>query len=313
MKAAYIETAGAPLFGDFIDPKPDGEGIVVDICAAALTNLDIAIAEGRHYFSSPSFPQVVGREAVGRTQDGRRLYFNVNSMIAPFGAMAQKALVREQFALPVPDGIDDVRAAALGNAGLAAWLPLSWRAQMTAGEKVLIIGATGASGLIAVAAAKLLGAGRIVAAGRSHDALAKALRLGADETVDLANGADLAAAFREAARGEVDVVIDYLNGPPAEAALRVMAKGGRMVQIGQMLAPGIHVPAALARRQSLDILGFAYYHAPMEAQAAAYDVLCRHSMAGRIEIATDTHSLRDISETWAAQKAGSRARLVLKP
>ena len=109
---------------------------------------------------------------------GKRIYFNVNAPVGPFGSMAERTLIDPKFSFPVPDGVADDVAAALGNAGLAAWLALSWRARLRPGETVLILGATGISGLIAVTAAKQLGAGRIIAAGRNRDALARAKRLG---------------------------------------------------------------------------------------------------------------------------------------
>jgi NADPH:quinone reductase-like Zn-dependent oxidoreductase len=149
--------------------------------------------------------------------------------------MAEKTLVRPEYALPVPNDVSDVEAAGVGNAGLAAWLPLSWRGRLRAGEVVLILGATGTSGLIAVFDAKRLGAKRVVAVGRNPEALRRARDLGADATVSLTADGDLPAAFRDAAGGTVDVVLDYLNGAPAEAALKAMSPVGRMVQIGSIL------------------------------------------------------------------------------
>jgi NADPH:quinone reductase-like Zn-dependent oxidoreductase len=178
---------------------------------------------------------------------------------------------------------------------------------------VLILGATGASGLIAVAAAKLLGAGRVIAAGRNPEALAKARRLGADEVVRLDPAADLAAALRDIGETAIDVVLDYVNGKPAEQALPAMATGGRMVQVGTMAAPGMHLHAQTARRASLDILGFAYYHAPLADQIAAYEQLCRHAMSGTIEIAVAVMPLSEIPAAWRRQKAGTGARIVVVP
>ena len=140
---------------------------------------------------------MLGREGVARRSDGRRIYFNLNAPLAPFGSMAERALIDPRFAFPIPDGVADDTAAALGNAGLAAWLGLSWRGRMRPGETVLIFGATGVSGLIAVTAAKRLGAGRVIAAGRDREALQRAKRLGADETVVLAAATDLVAAYRD--------------------------------------------------------------------------------------------------------------------
>ncbi|WP_309091043.1 zinc-binding dehydrogenase, partial [Phenylobacterium sp.] len=170
----------------------------------------------------------------------------------------------------------------------------------------------GTSGLIAVASAVALGAGRVIAAGRNPAALERARALGAHDTVVL-GGDGLAAAFASAAGGEVDVVIDYLNGAPAEAALSVMALGGRMVQIGSLLAPGMQLHAQTARRQSLDVLGFAYYHAPIDEQRRAYGAVCDLALKGRAEIDIETTSLIDFAAAWGRQKAGGGMRQVLRP
>jgi NADPH2:quinone reductase len=281
--------------------------------AAALTGFDKAVARRLHYFKMPDGPFVVGREGVARRSDGARVYFNLNAPVAPFGSMAERALIDPRFSFPVPDVVADDVAAALGNAGLAAWLALSWRARVRSGETVLILGATGVSGLIAVTAAKRLGAGRVVAAGRNRDALERAKRLGADETVDLAATADLAAAYRDAAAGAVDVVIDYVCGAPGEAALETLATHGRLVHIGTMAGPAMTLRGTTIRRTSGDVLGFAYYHAPIELQAQAYADLCRLAAAGEIALDVEPRPLADIAAAWDAGAAGNRRRQVLVP
>jgi NADPH:quinone reductase-like Zn-dependent oxidoreductase len=227
--------------------------------------------------------------------------------------MAERALVDLRCLLEVPDGTSDALAAALGNAGLAAWLPLSWRAPLQPGETVLVIGATGLSGQIAVAAARLLGAGRIVAAGRNPEALARCRTLGADAIVDLSAASDLASAYGQAAGRPIDIALDYLCGPPAEAVLEALAPGGRIVHIGTTVAAEMKLSGQSLRRTSADILGFAYYHAPIEAQQAAYASLCRHAAEGRIVIDFESLPLTKVREAWDRQLAGSRKRLVLLP
>jgi NADPH2:quinone reductase len=284
---------------------------VVAVRAAALSGLDRAIARRLHYLKMPDGPFVVGREGVAIDGD-KRIYFNVNAPVGPFGSMAERSLIDLKFSFPVPDGVADDVAAALGNAGLAAWLALSWRARLKRGESVLILGATGVSGLIAVTAAKQLGAGRVVAAGRNHAALDRAKRLGADATVDLAAG-DFVAAYRAAAGGPVDVVIDNVFGAPGEAALEVLALNGRLVHLGTMAGQTMTLRGAAIRRASADIMGFAYYHAPVELQAQAYRELCRLAAAGVIEIDVETRPLSDIATAWDARAAGNRHRQVLIP
>ncbi len=312
MKAVVVEPPSEPCYGRFPEPQGQPEAEEVQVLAAALTNLDVANAEGRHYLVPEVRPFVVGREAVVRAADGRRLWCNAVSLVAPYGSMAERTLMRAGYGLPVPEGASDALAAAIGNAGLAAWLPLSWRARLQPGETVMILGATGVTGSIAVTAARRLGAGRVIAAGRRPEALARALAQGADAIVQLAR-TDLPQAYQEVAGAGVDVVIDYLNGPPAEAALGVMAHGGRMVQVGSGLAPGIHLNAQTARRALIDVLGFTYYHAPLALQADAYAEICRRAVAGEIVLDQEVMRLSDFREAWRRQKAGSTTRLVLAP
>ena len=314
MRAAFINDRPRPVYGNFVEPRATNGSLVVDVCAAALTGLDRAVARRAHYFAMPAGPFVLGREGVARAADGRRIYFNAKACIGPFGSMAERTLIDAQYAFPVPGEVADDLAAALGNAGLAAWLPLSWRARLRPGETVLILGATGISGLIAVSVAKRLGAGRVIAAGRNRAALQRARNLGADAIVDLTLPAeDFTAAYRQAAGGAVDIVADYVAGPPAEAALDVLATHGRCVLVGTTAGPTLTIPGAIARRSCADILGFASYHAPIELQAQAYGELCRLAAAGEIALDIETRPLAEIGAAWDAYAANNRRRQVLAP
>ena len=312
MRAVIVSPPAPPKLASFPVPESERGHDVIAVRAAALTNLDVANALGHHYLTPQQRPFVVGREAVGISPDGQRLWFNATSLVSPYGAMAEYTLAKVGCGIPVPADISDTIAAAIGNAGLAAWLPLSWRARLRPGETVMILGATGVTGGIAVSAAKHLGAGCIVAAGRRLEALEQLRDVGADVLVRL-DDPDLADAVRRAAPDGVDVVLDYLGGAVAEAALAVMNTHGRMVQIGSMLAPGIHLPAQLARRRSLDILGFAYYHAPLDLQIEAYAALCKLLLAGTIRLATMAYGLDDFGHAWSDVKEGSGTRPVIMP
>jgi NADPH:quinone reductase-like Zn-dependent oxidoreductase len=313
MQAAVMRDDQRPVYGSFAEPEAIDGAVVVKVCAAALTGLDKVVARRVHYVTMPDGPFVLGREGVARRGDGRRIYFNLNAPVAPFGSMAERTLIDPRCAFAVPDDVADDTAAALGNAGLAAWLGLSWRGRMRRGETVLILGATGVSGLIAVTAAKRLGAGRVIAAGRNREALQRAKRLGADETVDLAAAPDLAAAYCDASGGAVDVVMDYVCGAPAQAALDAMATYGRLVHIGTRAGPAMTVPGATMRRTCIDIMGFGYYHAPVEMQAEAYAELCRLAASGEIALDIETRPLSDIDAAWDAHAASNRRRQVLVP
>ena len=315
MRAVISDGREPPQFMVDCSEPGDEEGLApVVVRAAALTNLDVLVARGQHYLSSRDKTAIVGREAVATDASGRRLFLNALSIPVPHGSMAERSFARLDHAWPVPDGVPDALAAAIGNAGLAGWLPLSWRARLAPGETVLVLGATGVTGGVAVAAARLLGAGRIVAVGRNRQALERLLGNGADAVVRLGDEEEpLPEAFRREAGGAVDVVIDYLNGPPAEAALSVMANGGRMVQVGSPLGPGMTLHAQTARRGCLDVLGFAYYHAPVELQSEAYRELCAAALAGAVCLPIRTLPMSRFSEAWDAQCAGSPVRYVIFP
>lgn len=310
MDAAVLTEPGTPRFAPFADPEPTADGIVVDVRAAGINPVDLAMAAGR--FPVPlTFPCVAGREAVATTPDGRRVYFGAT--IAPFGSMAERALVDPEALFPVPDGVDDGTAVALGIAGLAAWLPLTWAAQLQPGETVLVLGATGALGAIALQAARLLGAGRVVAAGRDRHGLARALELGADATVDLAADGDHTAAFRSAAGGGVDIVIDPLWGPPALAALGAVNPFGRLVQIGNSAAPELVLPGSAFRQTSARIIGYTSRNVPRAEQAAAYAAMAAHAATGALRVDVERLPLSAVADAWARQAAFPHHKLALVP
>ena len=311
MDAAVLHTYGTPRFGTFDDPVArDGTGIV-QVSAAAISNFDLSFASGQLSLRPAQLPSVAGVEGVGRLADGRRVYFV--APISPYGSMAQQTLVASRGLIEVPDGVDDAVAAALGNAGFAAWLPLEWRAQLVPGETVLVLGATGIVGQIAVQAAKALGAGRVVAAGRNEDMLRRVRELGADATVNLATSDNLPAAYREAAQGEIHVIIDYVWGSTSDAALQAAAVGGRLVQVGTTSGDDISLKGSILRGKSLTILGYASYHASLERKATAYRQMAELAVQGRLIVPVERVPLRLVEQAWERQRSGSRQRLVLIP
>jgi NADPH:quinone reductase-like Zn-dependent oxidoreductase len=208
------------------------------------------------------------------------------------------------------------RAATLrGVAGLAAWLPLERRARLRAGERVLILGASGAVGQIAVQAAKLLGAGRLVAVARSPEGRDRALELGADAGVDAGDGTpeDVAEAVRDAAGGGVDVALDPLWGPGPAIAAYAAAEGGRIVHVGQSAGPQATLPSAPVRSKSLSILGHANAGVPPDATADAYRRMVRHAAEGRLTVDHEVVPLEQAPEAWARQESFPRRKLVLRP
>ena len=302
MHAAVLTEYGVPRYGEF--PDPDGD--VVDVLAAGLNGVDLLIASGTHYFSPKQLPVVAGIDGVGRTADGRRVYFSRPP--APYGSMAERVPL-PPVTLPVPDGVSDPVAAALGNAGLAAWMPLSDSGRLAAGETVLVLGATGVVGRLAVQAARLLGAGTVIAAGRDTDRLAELRPLGADRTVALGQD-DLAAAVRAA--GGVDVIVDYLWGQPAATALTAGKPGVRLVHVGDRAGPDAPVPGALLRSLGATISGFLPVWSGPEAISTAYRRLCEAAAAGQLDVPTESVPLADVARAWARYPT-TRHKLVLIP
>lgn len=313
MNAAVLHAHGeAPRYGPFDDPEPGDGAVVVEVKAAGLHHLDLHKASGNFYMGPPPLPSAVGTDGVGVLEDGRRVYFD--ETVAPFGSMAEKALARTAGLFDVAAELDDVSAAALGNTGVGAWLAVSWRSGMEPGDRVLVLGAPGAFGTIATQAAKLLGAGRVVAVGLAGERLERTLERGADAIVATDQEDDLAAAYQRAAGGEIDVVIDTLWGPPAEAAIRAAARRCRHVQVGQLAGLEISLPAPALRSVSLDIRGFSIAHPAPELRQEGYLALGRHVAAGDIAIDVERIPLERVEEAWARQRrAEGAAKLVLVP
>jgi NADPH:quinone reductase-like Zn-dependent oxidoreductase len=312
VKAAVLHEYGAtPRFGDFAEPSASPGSVVVEMGAAALHHLDLHKATGTFYVGPPPLPSVVGTDGVGGLDDGRRVYFDAT--VAPYGSMAERALASDEALFEVPDGLDDVRAAALGNTGLGAWLAVAWRSRLAPGETVLVLGATGAVGTVAVQAAKLLGAGRVVAAARPSERLEGLLRRGADAIVEL-NDEDPAAALRAAAGGEVDVTIDTLWGEPALAAIRVAARWARHVAIGQIAALDLSLPAPAVRSVSLDLCGFSIAHPPVDIRRDGYRRLAELVERGDIVIDVEAVPLEQVASAWERQReATGGVKQVLVP
>src|ERR1700757_1735782 len=195
MKAAGLHTLGsAPRFEQFPDPEPDENEVIVHVRAAALKPVDKQIADGSHYSSPRELPVVCGIDGVGLLDDGTRVFFG--GPRRPYGAMAELAVVRRTQCFPVPEGLSDDVAAAVPNPGVSAWLSLKWRARLLPGETGLILGATGVPGQPAVQVAKLLGAQRVIAAGRNKQVLDALGSRGADAVISLDDSeANVTAAF----------------------------------------------------------------------------------------------------------------------
>jgi NADPH2:quinone reductase len=310
MRAAVLHEYGVPREDEFQEPAAGSEQAVVSVLAAGLNPVDVAICAGRFYAGKPPLPSVAGREGVG-VLDGARVYFD--APIPPFGSMAERALVDPCSTYSVPDGLPDGVAVALGISGLAAWLALTWRAQLQEGEHVLVLAASGIVGQVAVQVARLLGAGRVVAAARSPEGLERALSLGADASVRLDEAADLPAALAEAADGRIDVVVDPLFGEPFVAAVNAASFGARIVQLGAGAGADAVVSSAAIRGKMLAIMGHTNFAAPPEVKREAYRRLAEAADTGDLKVAVDPLALHQVQEAWQRLAAGSHHKIVLVP
>jgi NADPH:quinone reductase-like Zn-dependent oxidoreductase len=312
MRAAVLPAHGAvPEAGTFEDPTPAEGQEAVSVLAGGLNPVDIRIAQGNFPADKRDPPYVPGKEGVGTLDDGTRVYFDPS--VPPFGSYAERTLIAAASGFAVPDGLDDGVAVALGIAGLAAWLALEWRGELEDGETVLVLGASGVVGQIAVQAARILGAGRVVAAARSADGLARAEELGADATARIEEGDDLTAAIREAAGGGIDLTVDPVWGAPAVAAIDALNRFGRHVQLGQSAGAEATLTSAAIRTKPVSIIGHTNYAADEARRRAAYQRMAEHAAAGEIAVDVERVPLADVADAWRRQGESPNRKLVIVP
>lgn len=317
MKAAIVKGPGqTPIYGDFADPVPGRDEQIVTVTAAALSPLVKSRASGAHYSSSGKFPFIAGIDGVGRLDDGRRVYFVMPR--APYGSMAERTVVRSAQCLPVPDGLDDVTAAAIANPGMSSWAALRERARIKAGETVLVNGATGTAGRLAVQIAKHFGAKKVIATGRNESALRSVAALGADVVLPLLeNEAAMEDSFKEQFAAGVDVVLDYLWGKSAERLLIAGAKAGaeavpiRFVQIGSVSASEIMLPSAVLRSSAIELMGSGIGSVPLERLLHAIDGLMQATVPGGFKIAAESVAQSEVERAWAEGDSTRRTVFVV--
>jgi NADPH:quinone reductase-like Zn-dependent oxidoreductase len=313
MKAAIVLEAGkTPVYSDFREPTPTNGEVRVNVTATALSTVVRSRASGTHYSSSGDLPFVVGIDGVGRLDDGRRVYFVLPR--PPFGGMSERTVVRSVQCVPLPDELDDVTAAAIANPGMSAWAAMKERGKLAAGETVLVNGATGTAGRLAVQIAKYMGAKKVIATGRNSEVLKSLAALGADATIALVEDGGALEAFQGQFAEGVDVVIDYLWGQSAERLIIAGAKAGkegvpiRFVHIGAVSAPNITLPSAALRSSAIELMGSGIGSIPLDRLVKAIDDLMQAAVTGGFKIATETFPLSAVEETWSS--AGNIPRTV---
>jgi NADPH:quinone reductase-like Zn-dependent oxidoreductase len=311
MRAAVIRRSGAtPALDQFADPQP-GQGVSVGtLVAAALNPLDVLIVNDQLPFRRLQPPCIAGYEGVVQLGDGTRCY--LAGPPTPYGTLAELVPVPDSAGFPVPAGVDPGLAAALGVAGQVGWLALDYRGHLQTGETVLILGAGGAAGQLAVQSARSLGAGRVVGAARGK-ALGQAIDHGADAVVDLADDQGIDAGLAAAAPGGYDVIVDFLWGGHAPYAMNHANVGARYVQVGNSAGPTSVITAAAIRNKLLTIVGQGTVGTPAEVRRSAYAQLMRHAADGKFALDLEQTRLDDISQTWELLKSGAPRKIVVTP
>ena len=320
MNAAVVHSFDSPpRYTSFVDPVPaEGEQLVT-VTAAGLHPIVKALAKGTHYGSSGELPFVAGVDGVGKLEDGTRVYFG--GARSPFGTFSELSLASSAMCLPLPEGIDDVTAAGIANPAMSSSAALTVRAKFVAGESVLILGATGVAGQLAIQIAKRLGARRVIAAGRNPQALEKLKSLGADAVVSLdQDQAALVSAYRaEIAEAGIDVVLDYVWGNPAEIVLQAIAQKGlrkaaariRFVQIGDSAGKAISLTAATLRSSGLELLGSGFGSASLDQIRGTLAEFFQAAAKSPFQFQSKTARLKDVESLWNA--SGEGTRLVFQP
>lgn len=322
MKAAVLHRFGkAPRYEDFPDPTPEAGETLIQVKAVALENIDRALARGSHFATKqflPHLPAIVGLDGIGALEDGRLIGFG--GMKSPYGAMAERAVIPGQQFVPIPDSVDAAVAAAVPGSALTALFPLRWGVQLQEGETVLVNGATGFTGKLAIQVARLLGAGRIVATGRNEESLRALPGLGADSVIDLKQSdASVISAFKREASAGYDVVLDFLWGRPTELLIAAMVPDKlafaqrriRLVQIGEMAGERIGLSADSLRTSGLSIIGAGANLTP-EAVAEGTSQVWDWIQAGRLSADIERTPLKAVERAWKRNDARGR-RIVIIP
>lgn len=313
MKAAVITAFDQPpRYGDADEPVPQRpEDRVVDVLAAGLHHLARGRASGAHYASGAQTPQrVAGVDGVGRGADGRLLYFAQGP--GQPGTMADRTVVAPGHSIELPPGSDPLALSGAMNPAMASWLALRCRVPLQRGQKVLILGATGSSGRLAVQIARHLGASQVIAAGRDGHRLAQLPELGASHTVALG------AAHLGRLACEVDVVLDFLWGAVAvhamQAVLEQRADRDRpltWIHVGSMAGESAPLPGAFLRAANLRIVGSGLGSVPQQDILAELPALVQEIARGSFRIDVRAVPLRDVERVWnQASVAGERVVLV---
>lgn len=317
MKAAIVVEAGqAPVYGDFKDPVAAPGKRLIRVTAASINQVTKSRASGAHYSSDGTLPFIPGIDGTGIAEDGLRVYFLLPEN--PYGSMAELCLVDDHHVFAIPNGISEDSAAAMAIPGMSSWAALVERAGLRAGETVLVNGATGASGRLAIQIAKHLGAKKVIATGRKTKSFDDLRHLGADVTVSLIQDRDaLEKSLKSEFQQGVDIVLDYLWGLSAETLVSAAAKFGpegtpiRYVQIGSISGGSINLPGAALRSSALQLMGSGIGSVPFAKILKSIQGVLEAAPSAGFKVATETLPLAAVTKAWAI--ADTDARIVLCP
>jgi NADPH:quinone reductase-like Zn-dependent oxidoreductase len=321
MKAAVVTAAGkTPVYGDFDAPIVKAGEDLISVRASALSHFSKSRSVGSHYSSAGDFPAVAGTDGVGITQDGRRVYFALPE--APFGALAEICPVCSNQCVALPDSLDDITAAAIANPGMSAWTALMERAHLMPGETVLVNGATGTAGRLAVQLAKHLGAGKIIATGRNQQELEEVKQMGADVVISFTLGMlhpsgakNYENALQQVFAAGIDVVIDYLWGESAKTIMVAIAKAVddatpvRFVHVGGAGGEqNIELPGAALRSSAIMLMGSGIKSVRLPVLLQAIASVFQAVQPAGLKVATTVVPLAEVEAVW--DKAAGKPRLV---
>lgn len=316
MKAAVVRVFDrAPRYETFPLPPPgedDEQGVVVDVLAAALSPRVRSGASGRHYTSDGVLPLVPGLDGVGRLPGGSRVYFLAAS--DKMGTLAQQTRADARLMVPLPGSVSAPAVAAAMLPAISSWVALTKRASLRPGQSVLVLGATGTAGRLAVQIARHLGAGRVVAAGRDAAALERVRALGASQVVDLGDADAVARAA-----SEVDVVVDYLWGTVTAAVMPALCRRRQdesraldWVMIGSMAGDEVALSSVLLRKRNLRVMGSGQGAVSTRDMFGVSPDVMAALAAGKLQVATREVPLADVEQQWTAP-VPSGERLVFIP
>jgi NADPH:quinone reductase-like Zn-dependent oxidoreductase len=318
MNAAVVTSFDEPPhYQPFTAPVPAStDEVLADVLAAGLHPRVRSGATGQHYTSSGTLPMIPGIDGVGRLPNGTLVYFAAADDV--LGTMADKAIVDPRRSVELPDGTDVAKVAAAMNPAMSSWVALRRRVPLQPGQTVLVLGATGNAGTMAVQVAKRLGAGRVIGAGRDLTRLQALRPAGADDIIQLTDDADATSAALAAAAAEADIALDYLWGTPAQQAIMALltARDDRSraldwIQIGAVAGPTAEIPSVALRSANFRLQGCGQGSVSPRAYLAELPPLVAEITAGTIAVHPNPIPLSKVEEAWTSPETpGERTVLI---